>query len=170
MFHSPPVSPPKKFMLTLYQPPKKPNKIKSYKKTVVYDPLKSETYRALQESSYAHERVQEVAAPVQPRVFQPNRLVPGKVRHEVIDGTVLLDVVFLFAVPETSVVFSTTRSHLETSRELIGRGQRRHSPKRIVQAINVSRFGRNRLLNAGHHPDAWKRGGNDFHEKRRKLY
>ena len=52
---------------------------KSYKKTVVYDPLKSETYRALQESTYVGERAQEVTTPVQPRVFQPNRLVPGKV-------------------------------------------------------------------------------------------
>lgn len=66
-------------MLTLNQ-----TKKKSYKKTVVYDPLKSETYRALQESSYAHERVQEVTTPVQPRVFQPNRLVPGKVRRELL--------------------------------------------------------------------------------------
>jgi len=57
------------FMLTRNQ---------SYKKTVVYDPLKSETYRALQESSYTDDRVREVATPVQPKVFQPNRLVPGK--------------------------------------------------------------------------------------------
>jgi len=56
----------------------RPTKIQGYKKTVVYDPLKSETYRALQESSYAGERAQEVTTPVQPRVFQPNRLVPGK--------------------------------------------------------------------------------------------
>lgn len=52
---------------------------KSYKKTVVYDPLKSETYRAIQENVYIGERAQE-SNPVQPRVFQPNRLVPGKVR------------------------------------------------------------------------------------------
>lgn len=55
----------------------RPTKIQGYKKTVVYDPLKSETYRALQESSFAGEKM-EVAAAVQPRVFQPNRLVPGK--------------------------------------------------------------------------------------------
>jgi hypothetical protein len=64
-------------MLTL---PKLKNKIKSYKKTVVYDPLKSETYRALQDSAFNGDRVQE-GAPVQHRVFQPNRLVPGKVRR-----------------------------------------------------------------------------------------
>ncbi|CRK96113.1 CLUMA_CG009547, isoform C [Clunio marinus] len=56
----------------------RPTKIQGYKKTVVYDPLKSETYRALQESSYTDDRVREVATPVQPKVFQPNRLVPGK--------------------------------------------------------------------------------------------
>lgn len=59
-----------------------PSKIQGYKKTVVYDPLKSETYRFLQEqeTSYAGQQgpVQEVANPIQPRVFQPNRLVPGK--------------------------------------------------------------------------------------------
>jgi hypothetical protein len=45
--------------------------------------LKSETYRALQEQemNYSGHPVQEVQAnPVQPKVFQPNRLVPGKVR------------------------------------------------------------------------------------------
>lgn len=51
---------------------------KSYKKTVVYDPMKSETFRAVQENLYTNDKVQEVAAPVQPRVFMPNRLVPGK--------------------------------------------------------------------------------------------
>lgn len=55
-----------------------PTKIQGYKKTVVYDPMKSETFRALQESAYAYEKVQEVAAPAQPRVFMPNRVVPGK--------------------------------------------------------------------------------------------
>lgn len=49
-----------------------------YKKTVVYDPMKSETFRALQENSYAHEKVHEVSVPAQPRVFMPNRVVPGK--------------------------------------------------------------------------------------------
>ncbi|KAG4077421.1 hypothetical protein HA402_002848 [Bradysia odoriphaga] len=52
-----------------------------YKKTVVFDPAKSETYRALQEDQYGYgERVQEVPIPVQTRVYQPgvNRLVPGK--------------------------------------------------------------------------------------------
>lgn len=55
----------------------RPTKIQGYKKTVVYDPLKSETYKALQESTYGGP-VQEVAQPAQPRVFQPNKLVPGK--------------------------------------------------------------------------------------------
>ncbi|KAJ6640625.1 PDZ and LIM domain protein 1 [Pseudolycoriella hygida] len=52
-----------------------------YKKTVVFDPSKSDTYRALQEEQYGYgERVQEIPIPVQTRVYQPgvNRLVPGK--------------------------------------------------------------------------------------------
>lgn len=48
-----------------------------YKKTLVYDPSKSETYRALQEDHYG-DRVQEIPVPVQHKVYQPNRLVPGK--------------------------------------------------------------------------------------------
>lgn len=52
----------------------------SYKKTVVFDPLKSETYRALQENAYSNDKAHEVAAPPQTRVFKPNKLVPGKVR------------------------------------------------------------------------------------------
>jgi hypothetical protein len=51
----------------------------SYKKTVVYDPMKSDTFRAVQENLYINDKIQEVTAPVQPRVFMPNRLVPGKV-------------------------------------------------------------------------------------------
>ena len=51
----------------------------SYKKTVVFDPLKSETYRALQENTYSNEKVHEVASPAQTRVFKPNKVVPGKV-------------------------------------------------------------------------------------------
>ncbi|XP_039433316.1 PDZ and LIM domain protein 3 isoform X6 [Culex pipiens pallens] len=47
-----------------------------YKKTVVFDPSKSDTYRALQEG--AGEGLQEVSAPIQQRTFAPNRLVPGK--------------------------------------------------------------------------------------------
>lgn len=66
----------------------------SYKKTVVYDPLKSETYRFLQEqeTSYAGQQgpVQEVASPIQPRVFQPNRLVPGKVSWVDVEPALLL--------------------------------------------------------------------------------
>lgn len=54
----------------------RPTKIEGYKKTVVFDPSKSDTYRALQEG--AGEGLQEVTTPVQPRTFAPNRLVPGK--------------------------------------------------------------------------------------------
>ncbi|XP_017841836.1 uncharacterized protein LOC108599496 isoform X2 [Drosophila busckii] len=53
-----------------------------YKKTVVYDPRNSDTYRAIQEeggySSYGKSSPQEVNIPVQTQVYQPNRLVPGK--------------------------------------------------------------------------------------------
>uniref|UniRef100_A0A182X8N8 ZM domain-containing protein n=1 Tax=Anopheles quadriannulatus TaxID=34691 RepID=A0A182X8N8_ANOQN len=49
---------------------------KHYKKTVVFDPCKSETYRALQEGT--GEGLQEVPNPIQPKTFAPNRLVPGK--------------------------------------------------------------------------------------------
>ncbi|XP_062136745.1 uncharacterized protein LOC133846049 isoform X4 [Drosophila sulfurigaster albostrigata] len=53
-----------------------------YKKTVVYDPRNSDTYRAIQEeggySSYGQSSPQEVTIPVQTKVYQPNRLVPGK--------------------------------------------------------------------------------------------
>ncbi|XP_017479231.1 PREDICTED: LIM domain-binding protein 3 isoform X3 [Rhagoletis zephyria] len=57
-----------------------PTKLDRYKKTLHFDPSKSETYRAIQEeggygNGYAP---QEVTVPVQPKVFQPNRLVPGK--------------------------------------------------------------------------------------------
>ncbi|KRF97733.1 uncharacterized protein Dwil_GK16724, isoform B [Drosophila willistoni] len=63
-----------------------PTKLDGYKKTVVYDPRNSETYRAIQEegnySNYGHGHgqasPQEVTIPVQTRVYQPNRLVPGK--------------------------------------------------------------------------------------------
>lgn len=55
----------------------------SYKKTVVYDPSKSETYRAIQEEGYGNaEYTHEVTVPVQPKVFHPNRMVPGKVRSD----------------------------------------------------------------------------------------
>ncbi|XP_011200139.2 uncharacterized protein LOC105223940 isoform X2 [Bactrocera dorsalis] len=51
-----------------------------YKKTLHFDPSKSETYRAIQEEGYGNGYAppQEVTVPVQPKVFQPNRLVPGK--------------------------------------------------------------------------------------------
>ncbi|XP_058836942.1 PDZ and LIM domain protein 3 isoform X6 [Topomyia yanbarensis] len=54
-----------------------PTKIEGYKKTVVFDPSKSETYRALQEG-VGEGQLQEVNTPIQQRTFQPNRLVPGK--------------------------------------------------------------------------------------------
>ncbi|XP_065080762.1 PDZ and LIM domain protein 3 isoform X4 [Ochlerotatus camptorhynchus] len=54
----------------------RPTKIEGYKKTVVFDPSKSETYRALQEG--AGEGLQEVTTPVQTRAFHGNRMVPGK--------------------------------------------------------------------------------------------
>ncbi|XP_034480237.1 uncharacterized protein LOC117786232 isoform X3 [Drosophila innubila] len=59
-----------------------PTKLDGYKKTVVYDPRNSDTYRAIQEeggySSYGQSSPQEVTIPVQTKVYQPNRLVPGK--------------------------------------------------------------------------------------------
>lgn len=62
----------------------------SYKKTVQYDPRNSDTYRAIQEeggySSYGQSSPQEVIIPVQTKVYQPNRLVPGKVRSRVLSN------------------------------------------------------------------------------------
>ncbi|KAL9906318.1 uncharacterized protein LOC119638013 isoform X4 [Glossina fuscipes] len=56
-----------------------PTKLDGYKKTVLYDPSKSETFKAIQEESYGNTDVmQEVTVPVQPKVFHPNKLVPGK--------------------------------------------------------------------------------------------
>ncbi|XP_044313516.1 uncharacterized protein LOC108044381 isoform X1 [Drosophila rhopaloa] len=59
-----------------------PTKLNGYKKTVQYDPRNSDTYRAIQEeggySNYGNAAPQEVTIPVQTRVYQPNRLVPGK--------------------------------------------------------------------------------------------
>ncbi|XP_058054496.1 PDZ and LIM domain protein 3 isoform X9 [Anopheles bellator] len=55
----------------------RPTKIEGYKKTVVFDPCKSETYRALQEGG-GGEGLQEVPNPIQPKTFHANRLVPGK--------------------------------------------------------------------------------------------
>ncbi|XP_075160009.1 PDZ_signaling and DUF4749 domain-containing protein Zasp66 isoform X2 [Haematobia irritans] len=50
-----------------------------YKPTVLYDPSKSETFKALQEAGYdCADYTEEVTVPVQPKVFQPNRMVPGK--------------------------------------------------------------------------------------------
>ncbi|KAI5699439.1 hypothetical protein M8J76_006301 [Diaphorina citri] len=43
----------------------------SYKKTVVYDPAKSETFKALQEEELVGGHVQEIPQPVQPKVFAP---------------------------------------------------------------------------------------------------
>lgn len=49
-----------------------------YKPTVVYDPAKSETFRALQEEVYGGE-IQEVSTPAQTKVFQPTKTVQFKV-------------------------------------------------------------------------------------------
>ncbi|XP_054735666.1 uncharacterized protein LOC129242831 isoform X2 [Anastrepha obliqua] len=50
-----------------------------YKKTLHFDPSKSETYKAIQEQGYGNGYApQEVTVPVQPKVYQPNRLAPGK--------------------------------------------------------------------------------------------
>ncbi|XP_037940163.1 uncharacterized protein LOC119673023 isoform X11 [Teleopsis dalmanni] len=51
-----------------------------YKKTLVFDPSKSETYRAIQEEDYGmnDSTPHEVTVPIQHKVFHPNRLVPGK--------------------------------------------------------------------------------------------
>jgi len=98
----------------------RPTKIQGYKKTVVYDPLKSETYRALQENSFAGERAR--VEPDSAESFPTKSYDSSK---------------------ETSLVFPTTRPNLTTSCQLDGRPERRHPPKRIVQAINVPRFGRN---------------------------
>jgi hypothetical protein len=81
LFHSPPVVTENTFLLTLCPTKNTKPKQNSYKKTVVYDPLKSETYRALQENTFCVEGAREITTPVQPKVFQPNRLVPGKVRR-----------------------------------------------------------------------------------------
>ncbi|XP_055686028.1 PDZ and LIM domain protein 3 isoform X20 [Lutzomyia longipalpis] len=57
----------------------KPTKIQGYKRTVLFDPLKSETYRAIQEESYDVGNAHEVPQPVQTKVFHPqSRGVPQK--------------------------------------------------------------------------------------------
>ncbi|KAG8327241.1 hypothetical protein J6590_024626 [Homalodisca vitripennis] len=45
----------------------------SYKKTVVYDPAKSETYKALKESEFG-DTLQEIPTPVEPKVFSPAKV------------------------------------------------------------------------------------------------
>ncbi|XP_055700826.1 LIM domain-binding protein 3 isoform X6 [Phlebotomus papatasi] len=55
-----------------------PNSV-PYKRTVLYDPLKSETYRAIQEETYDVGNPHEVPQPVQTKVFHPtSRGVPQK--------------------------------------------------------------------------------------------
>ena len=49
------------------------------RRPVKYDPAKSETYKILQEQSYA-DHVQEVSVPPQSRVYIPNKVIPGKVK------------------------------------------------------------------------------------------
>ena len=51
----------------------------SFKKTVQYDPAKSETFKALREAELGDE-VREVTVPVQPRVFSPVKNAQAKVR------------------------------------------------------------------------------------------
>jgi hypothetical protein len=55
-----------------------PSKIEGYKKTLVYDPSKSETYRAIHEQNSNHHASIEIPVPVQTKVYSPNRLIPGK--------------------------------------------------------------------------------------------
>lgn len=45
-----------------------------------FDPSLSETYKALQEEQIG-DHVQEVTVPVQPKVFTPNKVIPGKVKY-----------------------------------------------------------------------------------------
>uniref|UniRef100_W8BCA8 PDZ and LIM domain protein Zasp n=1 Tax=Ceratitis capitata TaxID=7213 RepID=W8BCA8_CERCA len=68
---------PRKRISPLHRP--MPTKLDRYKKTLHFDPSKSETYRVIQEEGYGNGYApQEVTVPVQPKVYQPNRLVPGK--------------------------------------------------------------------------------------------
>lgn len=46
----------------------------SYKKTVVFDPSTSATFKALHEEEVVQEEL-----PAQQKVFRPNRMVPAKV-------------------------------------------------------------------------------------------
>jgi len=50
-----------------------PNKIQGYKKTVVFDPTVSATFKALHEEEVVQEEL-----PAQPKVFRPNRMIPAK--------------------------------------------------------------------------------------------
>lgn len=45
----------------------------SYKKTVVFDPSRSETYRAVQDDHYGGSTVHEIPIQVQGQTYQPNR-------------------------------------------------------------------------------------------------
>ncbi|XP_054264459.1 uncharacterized protein LOC128987570 isoform X5 [Macrosteles quadrilineatus] len=51
-----------------------------YKKTVVYDPAKSETYKALKESEFG-DTVQEIPTPVEPKVFSPAKVNTKKLEQ-----------------------------------------------------------------------------------------
>lgn len=51
----------------------------SYKRTLVFDPSKSETFKALQEDYGYGNNVHEIPINVQPKIYHHNRLVPGKV-------------------------------------------------------------------------------------------
>jgi len=54
-----------------------PNSSPFNKKNVQFDPLKSETYRALHEEQFGN-NVHEIPITVQHQTYQPNRLIPGK--------------------------------------------------------------------------------------------
>jgi hypothetical protein len=56
-----------------HSPANQKSKIQGYKKTVVFDPTTSATFKALNEQEEAHE-----VSMAEPKVFRPNRLIPAK--------------------------------------------------------------------------------------------
>ncbi|XP_073842253.1 PDZ_signaling and DUF4749 domain-containing protein Zasp66 isoform X4 [Musca autumnalis] len=75
-----------------------------YKPTVLYDPSKSETFKAVQEAGYDHaDYSEEVTVPVQPKVFQPHKTVPGKK--------------LLQSAPVSHTSYHVVNSHDETIRQ-----------------------------------------------------
>uniref|UniRef100_A0A3F2Z4B0 ZM domain-containing protein n=1 Tax=Glossina pallidipes TaxID=7398 RepID=A0A3F2Z4B0_GLOPL len=84
-----------------------PTKLDGYKKTILYDPSKSETFKAIQEEGYGNtDFVQEVTVPVQPKVFHPNKLVPGKKSVQVSSST-----------PVSRPPYNVVNTHDETIRQ-----------------------------------------------------